>query len=132
MAEFVEVGGANFLSKDFGIAFGKVPEVVEVENDARGRIRGMGVGLQAVGALEEAEEVGLKTLVQNRLVRNGLVKGDDRFRGRAEFGRQAGADALHTSNCQPVKFWIHRLSLGLGLGLRKSAAWKVLAQGNED
>ena len=36
MAEFVEVGGADFLGEDGRIALGQVPEVVEVENDTIG------------------------------------------------------------------------------------------------
>jgi len=94
MAQFVEEGGAHFLSKDLGIAFGKIPEVIQIENDPRGRIRGVGIGFETAGALKEAEEVGFETLIQHSLVRNSLVKGDDRFRGGAEFCGQAGADAF--------------------------------------
>jgi len=96
MAEFMEVGGADFLGKDFGIAFGKIPEVIQIENDPRGRIRGVGIGFEAAGAFKEAQKVGFEALIQHGLVRNGLIKGDDRFRGGTEFGRQAGADFFHT------------------------------------
>ena len=85
VAEFVEVGGADFLGKDFRVPFSEIPEVIQIENDPRRRIRGVGIGFKAAGAFEEAQEVGLESLVQNSLVRNGLVKGDDRFRGGAEF-----------------------------------------------
>ena len=132
MAEFVEVGGADFPGKDFGIAFGEVPEVVQIQDDARGRVGGVGVGLEAAGALEEAEEAVLDQGFEPGLVGDGLVEGDDGVGGGAEFGGQAGADALHTANCQLVKFWIHRMRLGSGFGLRKSAASKVFSRGDED
>lgn len=103
MAQFVEVGGADFVGKDLGIPFGKIPKVIQIENDARGRIGRMGIGLQPAGAFEEAEEVGFETLVQHGLVRNGLVKGDDRFRGGAELAGQAGADALDACGGQGMK-----------------------------
>jgi hypothetical protein len=45
VAEFVEVGGADFFGKNEGIAFGQIPEVVEVEDDAWGWIGGVRVSL---------------------------------------------------------------------------------------
>ena len=102
MAQLVEVGGADFLGKDFGIAFGEIPKVIQIENDPRGRIRGVGIGLEAASTFEEAQEVGFKTLVQHGLVRNGLVKGDDRFRGSAKFGGQARTDLLDARRSQLV------------------------------
>ena len=62
----------------------------------------MGIGLKAASAFEEAQEVGFETLVQHSLVRNGLVKGDDRFRGSAEFGGQARTDLLDARRSQLV------------------------------
>ena len=38
VAEFVEVGGADFLGKDFRVPFSEIPEVIQIENDPRGRI----------------------------------------------------------------------------------------------
>jgi len=102
MAQLVEVGGTHFLGKNFRVAFGEIPEVIQIENDPRGRIRGVGIGFETAGALKEAEEVGFETLVQHSLVRNSLVKGDDRFRGSAEFGGQAGADAFDARGSQLV------------------------------
>jgi hypothetical protein len=49
-----------------------------------------------------------------------LVKGDDRFRGGAEFGRQAGADALHAGCGQGMEIGFQGFRLGLRLGLRKT------------
>ena len=120
MAEFVEVGGTDLFGKDFRIAFREIPQVIQIENNPRWRIRGMGIGLKATGAFEEAQEVGFETLVQHRLVWHGLVKGDDRFRGGAEFGRQAGADALHAGCGQGMEIGFQGFRLGLGLGLRKT------------
>jgi hypothetical protein len=40
VAEFVEVGGADFPGEDGGIAFGEVPEVVQIQDGARGRVGG--------------------------------------------------------------------------------------------
>ena len=113
MAELMEVGGADFVSKDFGIAFREIPQVIQIKNNPRRRIRGVGIGLQAAGAFEEAQEVGFETLVQHRLVWHGLVKGDDRFRGGAEFGRQAGADALYRFNRKSMEVWLQSFRLGL-------------------
>ena len=76
--------------------------VSQIENDPRGRIRSVGIGLEAARAFEEAQEVGFEALVQHRLVRNGLVKGDDRFRGSAKFGGQARADLLDARRSQLV------------------------------
>ena len=120
MAQFVEVGGTHFLGKDFGIPFGKTPEVIQIENDPRGRIRGVGIGFETAGALEETQEVGLETLVQHSLVRNSLVKGDDRFRGDAEFGGQAGADLFDADCGQGMEIGLQAFRLGLRLGLRKT------------
>ena len=86
VTEFVKVGGADLFGKDAGVAFGQIPEVVEVENDARGRVGGLGVGLQPAGSFKEAEKVRFKSLVEDRGVRHGLIEGDHGFRGGAEFG----------------------------------------------
>jgi len=112
MAQLVEVGGTHFLGKDFRIAFGEIPEVVQIENDPRGRIRGVGIRFEAAGAFEEAEEVGFETLVQYGLVWNGLVKGDDRFGGGAEFGGQAGADAFDTLFRKSMEVGLQAFRLG--------------------
>ena len=113
MAEFMEVGGADFVGKDFGVPFGEIPEIIQIENDPRGRVRGMGISLEAGGAFKKAQEVGLEALVQHRLVRNRLVKGDDRLRGRAEFGGQAGADALDRFNRKSMEVGLQSFRLGL-------------------
>ena len=107
MAEFVEVGGADFVGEDGGVACGKIPEVVQIENDARGRVGGVGIGFEAAGAFKEAEEVGLETLVEHGLVGSGLVQGDDGFRGGAEFGGQAGANFFHAVCRQLMKIGLH-------------------------
>ena len=73
----------------------------------------MGIGFETAGALKEAEEVGFETLVQHSLVRNSLVKGDDRFRGSAEFGGQAGADALDRFNRKSMEVGLQSFRLGL-------------------
>ena len=102
MAEFVKVGGADFLGEDGRIALGQVPEVVEVEDDAGGWLGGKGIGFEAAGALEKTEQVGLKALVEDGLVGGGLIKGDDGFGGGAEVGGQAGADALDARRSELV------------------------------
>ena len=113
MAEFMEVGGADLVGKDFGIPFGEIPEIIQIKNDARGRVRGMGIGLQATGAFKKAQEVGLKPLVQYCLVRSSLIKGNDRFRGRAEFCGQAGANALDRFNRKSMEVGLQSFRLGL-------------------
>ena len=120
MAEFMEVGGADFVGKDVGVPFGEIPEIIQIENDPRGRVRGMGISLEAGGAFKKAQEVGLEALVQHRLVRNGLVQGDDRFGSGAKFSRQAGADALHAGCGQGMEIGFQGFRLGLRLGLRKT------------
>lgn len=80
VAQLMEVGGTHFLGKDFRITLGQIPEVIQVENDPRGRIRGVGIGLEAAGSLKQAEEVRFESLVQNGLIRHRLVKSYDRFR----------------------------------------------------
>ena len=76
----------------------------------------MRIGLEAAGAFEKAQEVGLESLVQHRLVRDGLVKGDDRLRGIAEFGGQAGADALDRFFRKPMEVGLQGFRLGLRSG----------------
>ena len=102
MAEFVKVGGANLVRKNPGVSLGEVPEVVQIENDAGGRIGGVGVGLQAAGALKETQKVGFEALIQHGLIRNGLVQGDDRLRSGPKLGRQAGADLFDARRSQLV------------------------------
>ena len=76
----------------------------------------MRIGLEAAGPFEKTQEVGLESLVQHRLVRDGLVKGDDRLRGSAEFGGQAGADALDRFFRKPMEVGLQGFRLGLRLG----------------
>ena len=130
VAEFVEVGGADFFGKNVGIAFGQIPEVVEIEDDARGRIGGVGVGLQAAGSLKEPKEVRFKSLVENGLVRHGLVEGDHGFRGGAEFGGKTGADALDGFRCKAMEIGFQLVVILNGRG-RKTTSGKVLGHGKE-
>ena len=102
MAEFMEVGRADFLTKSQGIAFGEVPKIIQIENNPRGRVGEAGVGLEAAGALKKAKEVRLETLLQHGLVRHALVKRNDRFGSGAKFGRQAGTDFLDVRRSQLV------------------------------
>lgn len=92
MAEFVKVGGTDFVGKNVRIAFSQIPEVVEIEDNARGWVGGMGVSLQPAGAFKESKQVRFPSLVEERLVRYGLIQGDHGFRSGAKFGRQTGAD----------------------------------------
>ena len=80
----------------------------------------MRIGLEAAGAFKKAEEVRLETLVQHSLVRVGLVKGDDRFRGGAELGGQAGADAFDTLFRNLVEVGLQGFRLGSRCGFRKT------------
>ena len=120
MAKFVEVGRADLFDEDGRIAGGEIPEVVQIENDPRRRIGSVRIGLKAAGALEQAQEVGLEPLVQHRLVRNGLVKGDDRVRSGAEFGGQAGADALDTLFRESVEVGLQAFRLEVRSGGRET------------
>lgn len=103
MAEFMEVRGADFFSENAGIAFGQIPEVVEVENNPRGRVGGVRVGLKSAGSLKEPKQVRLKSLVEDRRVRHGLKKSHDGFRCGGELGRKAGADFLNRGRGQGMK-----------------------------
>ena len=80
----------------------------------------MGVGLQAAGTLEEAQKVGLEALIQYRLIRDGLVKGDDRPRSGTKLGGQAGANVLHAGGGEGMEIGFQSFSLGLRLGLRET------------
>lgn len=103
VAELVKVGGADLLGEDFWIAPGKIPKIFEIENDARGGIGGDGVSLHAAGPLEEAEEVRLESLLEDRRVGDILIQRDDRFRGGAELGGQAGADVADAFGGEAVE-----------------------------
>ena len=73
VAELVKVGGADLFGEDFWITPGKIPKIFEVENDARGGIGRDGVGLETAGSLEEAEEIRLESLLEDRRVGDILV-----------------------------------------------------------
>jgi hypothetical protein len=128
VAEFVEVGGADFFGKNVGIAFGQIPEVVEVEDDAWGWIGGVRVSLQTVGSFKEPKEIRFKSLVENRLVRHGLIEGDHGFRGGPEFGGKTGVDALDgfRSKAMEVGFQVVVILSGR---VRKTTSGKVHGHG---
>ena len=86
VAEFVQVGGANLLTKDIRVALGKIPKILEVENDAGRGVGGDRVSFQATGAFEETEQIRFKTLVEDRGIRNVLIEGDNGFRGTTQLG----------------------------------------------
>ncbi len=130
VAEFVEVGRADFFGKDVGIAFGQIPEVVEIEDDAWGRIGGVGVGLEPTGSFKEPKEVRFKSLVENRLVRHGLIEGDYGFRGGAEFGGKTGADALDGFRSKVMEVGFQAAVTLSGRG-RKTTFGKVLGHEKE-
>lgn len=102
VAEFVEVGGADFLGENPGVGLRQIPKVLEIENDPRRRIGGGGVGLQPAGALKQTQEIRLEPLVQDGRIRNVLVQRDDGFRGGTKLGGQAGTDALDARRSQLV------------------------------
>lgn len=112
VTEFVEVGGADFVGKDLGIPFRELPEVIQVENNPGRGGGGDGVCLQSASAFEQAEEVRLETLIQDSLVRHGLVKGHHVLGGSAKFGRQAGADALDALGSKLMQIGIQGFRLG--------------------
>ena len=120
MAEFVKVSGAHLAGKYLGVSLGEVPEVVQIKNNARGRIRGVGVSLQAAGPLKETQKVGFEALIQHGLIRNGLVKCDNRFGSVAELGRQARADVVNARCGQGMEIGFQGFRLGLRLGFRKT------------
>lgn len=126
MTEFVEIGGADFFGKNVGIAFSQIPEVVEIKDDARGRIGGVGVSFQSAGSFKEPKEVRFKSLVEDGLVRHGLVESDHGFRGEAEFGGKTGADALDgfRSKAMEVGF---QLVMILNGRVKKTTSGKVHA-----
>lgn len=103
VAEFMKVGGADLLGEDLRIAPGQIPKILEVEDDARRRIGGSGIGFQATGTLEQAEQIRFKPLVQHQLVRNILIESDHGFRGRAKFQGQAGASLFHAERGEMVQ-----------------------------
>ncbi len=128
VAEFVEVGRADFFGKDVGIAFGQIPEVVEIEDDAWGRIGGVGVSLQTVGSFKEPKKVRFKSLVEDGLVRHGLVESDHGFRGEAEFGGKTGADALAGFRSKTMEVGL-QLVVILNGRVRKTTSGKVHGHG---
>jgi hypothetical protein len=130
VAEFVEVGRADFFGKDVGIAFGQIPEVVEVEDDAWGWIGGARVSLQTVGSFKEPKEVRFKSLVENRLVRHGLIEGDHGFRGGAELGGKTGVDALDGFRSKAMEVGFQAAVTLSGRG-RKTTFGKVLGHEKE-
>lgn len=76
----------------------------------------MGIRFQAAGPLEEAQEIGFEALIQHFLVRDGLVKSDDRLRGGAKSGGKAGANLLHAGRGEGVEIGFQSFRLGLRLG----------------
>ena len=81
---------------------------MEIKDDAGRGIGGEGIGLDPAGSLEEAEEVRLKPLVQDRLIGCVLVQGDDRLGCLAEFDGQAGADCLNAGRGQLMEIGLQR------------------------
>ena len=108
VTQLVQVGGADLVGKDIRVALGKVPKILEVENDAGRGIGGCGIGFKPAGALKKAEKVGFKALVEDRLIGRILIEGDDRLRGGTQFGRKAGADPVDAGHGQSMEIVLQR------------------------
>jgi hypothetical protein len=90
----------------------------------------VGVGLEPTGSFKEPKEVRFKSLVENRLVRHGLVEGDYGFRGGAEFGGKTGADALDGFRSKVMEVGFQAAVTLSGRG-RKTTFGKVLGHEKE-
>jgi len=89
VAEFVEVGEADFLAKGGHVAVGVIPDARKVEKDGRGeRVVGMALGVDRV-ANEEAKDVGLEAFGNDVLRGIGLEEHRHGLGKLAELGRHA-------------------------------------------